>query len=253
MLHSHLRKVFMTATLRSTGHSYDLCSCGRLKRTDANQCVACYAAAKHASQTLKKRPDKYDTCPGCGGLKDKRAKTCANCRSKTEFPKQTYRYKGHPRLGDVTFDPNSVDPLWAAWFAGLFTGEGYIGLSGATSNPKAFPRPVVAINMRMDEVEILEEIASVLGGGVGTYIQTKHCDQCRWSLAGQTRVRNILLLLVTHGRVGRKLKEAQLVLEYLEWRQGIGAQPGEEARAVAQSYVERLALLKRYGVGKVQD
>jgi hypothetical protein len=160
----------MAATVKASnsGHTYDLCSCGQLKRFDAKLCVACHAAAKHSSKTMLERPDKYDECPGCGGMKDKRAMTCASCRSKTDFPKKTYQYKGHSRLGEATFDLHSVDPIWAAWFAGFFTGEGYIGLSGGSTNSRALPGPVIAINMRMDEVEILEEIASVLGGTVST-------------------------------------------------------------------------------------
>jgi len=77
-------------------------------------------------------------------------------------------------------------PSWTAEFRGFFYGEGYVGLGNETQsyNPK------MTINLRLDDEDILQEIVSVLGGGV-CYPRKCYSDQfrnsrpqARWSASG---------------------------------------------------------------------
>jgi len=75
---------------------------------------------------------------------------------------------------------NDIDPLWAAEFCGLFWGEGHLALSRTSRVwskvkknsteyvpiPGPFYRTAAQISLRDDDRPLLEEIQSVLGGGL---------------------------------------------------------------------------------------
>ncbi len=71
---------------------------------------------------------------------------------------------------------NIIDPLWSAEFRGLFWGEGHLSItqqkklwSGKEVITGQFYRTAVMIDLRADDVALLQECQRVLGGGL--YLQ----------------------------------------------------------------------------------
>jgi hypothetical protein len=74
----------------------------------------------------------------------------------------------------------SLDIEWA-WFAGLFEGEGHIGLVGANS---------VSLRINMTDRDVLERVCALVGGSIVTLAKVNEQKQrwC-WQVVREDRVR----------------------------------------------------------------
>ena len=141
--------------------------------------------------------------------------------------------------------------MWVAAFCGLFSGEGYINIARRRQdrdpNKNWVYSPEVTINLRYDEAPALQDLQAHLGGRVNFYANrtqnTNSHDQVRWTVTGYAPVQAVLELLITCPIPTRKIREAQVVLEFITWRDTQGCFLGETAQT-SQDYLDRLRELR---------
>lgn len=222
-------------------------NCGEQMSTESQTCAHCYL------ENATHKGHRTNACPSCGGVKGERSALCFSC-SKGKS-KQTYVHKGHPRLGKADFDPKDIDPNWAVAFTGLCVGEGSVQMTYRT---KGLPSPSLSIHMRLDEKPLLLDIQKHIGGWIT--LRTKPTKpsaegylfkpQATWGATGFQKVKPILELLLLCPLPAKKVKEFRHLLEYVNWRETIGAFPSEADKRTAEWYFQALRDMRIF---KVQD
>jgi hypothetical protein len=164
-------------------------------------------------------------CPHCGGPKAWYAATCRACQARPG--------------GTPTFDPEQIDPRWAAEFAGFFAGDGCLVLA---KDKGKLPRPIATIHLRADDRAVLDDIAEHLGSTVNAYVpgvtkagyQAK--PQVKWELVGWARVEPVVRLLLRASFPSLRLTQAPLMRQFIEWRKTIVRSPTAEELAMGERY-----------------
>lgn len=90
------------------------------------------------------------------------------------------------------YEIQSLDPIWAAEFRGFFYGEGCARMDNNSGNF----RPILTIGLRADDIAILEEIQSKLGGTINEkpehHKNPNAFDGKKWAVTGWSPVRSVI-------------------------------------------------------------
>lgn len=141
-------------------------------------------------------------------------------------------------LNDEHRERFSVDPLDAAYAAGLIDGEGYVTI--ALTHNAGYPNPVyrgrIAVNMTT--AEPLQWMLNTFGGSYFAYKTPPHPNHrpmIRWELQGR-KVVPFLEALLPHFKL--KHRQAELILKLYTDHHGAGQ------RAVSSEELARRAAIK---------
>ena len=142
-----------------------------------------------------------NTCPECGGKKDYRSSLCQQCG----------RYKNR------TFVITDIDPSWAYAFAGLFMGEGSLGLY-LDKRARGSVHARASLKMRADETPLLEDVHEKLGARL--YYEKKGDKyHVAWATTNTKQVLSLCLLLEMYTPFpAHKLGDVAIVKEFVIWR-----------------------------------
>jgi hypothetical protein len=142
-----------------------------------------------------------------------------------------------------------VDPYWAAEFRGFFYGEGYIDIQGPTQNW----RPIITINLRADDEQLLRVICLRLGGCLAhRWRDLPEHPQCRWNLTGWGRVKAVIeqtSLLDQAILPSKKLYEVRMVYSAIQMREQMPYHPSKQDQVVLQSYHDDLIRARMFKSG----
>lgn len=215
----------------------DYCSCGRPKYKKAKRCATC-----HAAKPREDNAGLYNNCPQCNNPKRKTAKLCQACRLSREIGEPIRQNRNW--WGDVP-DYSNVGPAFAALAAGFVCGEGCIRLD------KSFASNI-KIGLHSDDAETLWVMRDVFGGSVN-YGRSRPIAY--WVLNGLGKIGAFLRLILPHARLLKSLKvrDMEIMLEYVEWRMSIGRAWGRnkplspEHCAIRKEFYERLRAVKVRG------
>lgn len=192
-----------------------------------------------------------DTCPQCGGEKDATAKVCRSCYTGGEPRSYPER---HPRRADWPHLPNSpeppdfssVDPGWLKAFAGFFMADGYVGITKRDGGK--YYNAALSLSLRADDKPLLDDVANRLGGTVR--IAPPHQEHrgsvAHWHIGGLERVAAFCRLFLTCPLPAKKVRDAQLVLEFIEWRLACPWNWDDNMRAIGADFHQRLRDIRSF-------
>mgnify|MGYP001252707519 CR=1 FL=1 len=155
---------------------------------------------------------------------------------------------------------NAIDPLWVAEFCGLFWGEGNFMFDVMNRQIRKYPTFTIRVRCRIvsreDNVEMLDNIWSVLGGNLTTHKghtytswngkeYTNH-RQIVWQVQSRDAVERILDLLDT-GRIPcKKRLEVPIMREAIALMKARRYSYTDEQREQARDIQARLYALRHY-------
>jgi len=152
-------------------------------------------------------------------------------------------------------DYSYVEPWWMQAFAGLFYGEGNLGLyanqmrSNRTNEPLSRKHiyPTLNISLRDDDTQLLNDVQAKLGGHL-TYHTPKppRHRYVRWAIRGWKSVHGLLLVWPEQTLPSRKLEEIKLLREACELRRQLSFCLSPDEYALLDGYRVALSNMKHY-------
>lgn len=162
----------------------------------------------------------------------------------------------------IGVDGSSIDELWLAEFRGFFFGEGHLGITSWGKPKKGFRSFVarVQITARSDDAALLFDIQSKLGGTVyhelpsrlspgtgSSSIKSYRSNPVTiWRLTRADDIRRLCDVLAPGKLPSKKLREVEIMREFLETVQPAGKKPTLEQRALRSRLNDRIKSLHRY-------
>ena len=187
-----------------------------------------------------------DTCPKCGGEKDKTAEQCRDCYAFLQDHSRFYAVRqvrgDWPQLpASPQLDLSEIGRDWLMTFVGIFMADGYISTTKCRGRTVGV---IASMNLRADDKPLLDVIASKLGGKVyRREVKRGHPIVC-WNIGGLQRMRLFCQLLLGCPLPAKKLRDVRAVLDFIEWRLTKGFRLTDEEKREALRYHERVKSMR---------
>ena len=104
--------------------------------------------------------------------------------------------------------PNDWDPLEIAYFAGLFDGEGSIGIYFTVSNKHT---PAQTVNITNTDIRVLARAKTLFGGQVYAHMPNRVKPTWRWHISG-LKAGRFLAAIMPHLVIKKSQAEVYLAL-----------------------------------------
>lgn len=151
------------------------------------------------------------------------------------------------------FTPVECDPVWASEFRGLFYGEGTAYIARRKWKKGFLYTPALSISARLDNLTMLEDVQSHLGGKIQSYQPTSNNGyvskpQCRWYIVGYAPVRSIIESTRLHLGIVKasKVEEVSVLYQIILERFSMPMRLGPSNLSIIESGYLRLQDMKRY-------
>lgn len=203
-------------------YHYNLCECGNPKKDTSKRCAKCSTASKG------------DVCPGCGGIKSKKAKLCRSCCFPGRKVEDLHRrpwYGVAPNFSQIPRD-------YLIAFAGFLMGEGCISIG---HNPHWSPRVDIGVHKDDDGTVLLAQ--ENFGGSI--YYHSNR-PLVTWRLQGLLPVKTLLELIRPSSALlsAIKIDDLDIALEYINWRLSRKHHLTKEDKVTRETFVIRMKSCK---------